>query len=305
MKTNTKAHLGLLGTNLFFAINLSAIKYFTGHDYAGPYGLNVIRVAVSVLLFWLLFLINPAKEKIQKKDMGRFVLCALTALAINQMLFMKGLSYTWSIHASLLLLITPIMITFIAGWILKEKITSFKIVGLLLGITGAVILIGSRQNSGSGNDVFKGDILVILSTISYTFYFILVKPLMHTYDSMTVMRWVFTLGLIMILPLGWNELVKTSWPVFGFFDYVLLFIIVVPGTFLAYIFNVYGIKILGASIAGTYIYSQPVFAVIIAMMFLKEQLEPYKIIAAVLIFCGVYFANKTQNSPKSTVHRPQ
>ena len=172
-------------------------------------------------------------------------------------------------------------------------------------ILAAVILIGSRQNTGNGNDVFKGDILVILSAISYTFYFILVKPLIHKYDSMAVMRWVFTLGLIMILPLGWNEMARTTWPVFGFFDYVLLFIIVVPGTFLAYIFNVYGIKILGASIAGTYIYSQPVFAVIIAMIFLKEQLEPYKIIAAVLIFCGVYFANKVQSSPQSTDHSPR
>ncbi len=64
------------------------------------------------------------------------------------------------------------------------------------------------------------------------------------------------------------------------------------GTFLAYLFNVYGIKTLGASIAGAYIYSQPVFAVTIATLFLKEDFEPYKIIAAALIFAGVYFANK-------------
>ncbi len=73
---------------------------------------------------------------------------------------------------------------------------------------------------------------------------------------------------------------------------MLLFMIVVPGTFLAYIFNVYGIKILSASTAGSYIYSQPVFAVIIATIFLKENLEIYKIIAGIVIFIGVYLANK-------------
>ena len=69
-------------------------------------------------------------------------------------------------------------------------------------------------------------------------------------------------------------------------------LIVITGTFLAYLFNLYGIKILGASVAGFYIYTQPVFAALIAMFFLHEELEPYKILAAALIFTGVYLANK-------------
>ena len=73
---------------------------------------------------------------------------------------------------------------------------------------------------------------------------------------------------------------------------MLLFLITIPGTFLAYIFNAYGIKILSASTAGAYIYSQPVFAVIIAMIFLKEHLSVYKILAAILIFGGVYLSNR-------------
>ena len=292
MTAQTKAHLGLLATNLFFAINLSAVKYFTSNKIAGPYGINVIRIGISVILFWILFVMNKEKKKIEKKDIGRFLLCALTALALNQMLFMKGLSYTYSIHVSLLLLITPILITFIAAWILKERLGSLKIAGLLLGISGAVILISSRENSGKGNDILLGDLLTILSAICYTFYFILVKPLMQKYSSIEVMRWVFTFGFFMILPVGWKEFSEIGWSNFHSLDYLLLFLIVVPGTFLAYIFNVYGIKVLGASIAGAYIYSQPVFGVITAMIFLKEELSMYKIIAAVLIFSGVFLANK-------------
>ena len=184
------------------------------------------------------------------------------------------------------------MITFIAAWILKERLSKNKIIGLLLGISGAILLISSGENSGSGQEFLKGDLLVILSTISYTFYFILVKPLMNTYRPVDVMRWMFTLGFMIILPFGWEEFTKITWPVFGTFDYVLLFLIVVPGTFLAYLFNVYGIKILGASVAGAYIYSQPVFAVIIAVLFLHEKLILSKIIAGLLIFAGVYLVNK-------------
>jgi drug/metabolite transporter (DMT)-like permease len=296
LNKRTKAHAGLLATNIFFAINLSAVKYLTGNKLAGPYGINVIRIGICVLLFWLLFFSAPIKEEINKKDIPRFLWCALTALAINQMLFMKGLSYTSAVHVALLFLITPILITFIAAWLLKEKVTTLKIIGLLIGFTGAVLLISTQSNSVKGNNVLLGDLLVIGSALAYTFYFILVKPLMQKYDTMSVMRWIFTFGLIMILPFGWNEFTQIKWQHYEINDYLLMFLIVVPGTFLAYVFNVHGIKVLGASIAGAYIYLQPVFAVVLATIFLKEEFETYKLISAVLIFGGVYLVNKKVNN---------
>lgn len=295
MSTNIKAHLGLLATNLFFAINVSAIKFITTKGFAGPYGLNVVRSGICVILFWLLFFTTGENKQIRKKDVIRFILCAFSALAANQMLFMKGVSLTYPIHASLLLLITPILITFIAAWVLKEMITLPKLIGLFLGVTGACILILSGNNTTKGDDILLGDLLVIMSTVLYTIYFILVKPLMQQYSTMDVMRWVFTFGFIMIVPLGWNEFTQIPWNEYNFNEYLLLFMIVIPGTFLAYIFNAYGIKKLSASTAGTYIYSQPVFSVIVATIFLNESLELYKIIAGIIIFSGVYLANRQVN----------
>lgn len=291
MNSRTKAHFALLGTNLFFAINYSAIKYFTSNHFAGPFGINIIRIGISLILFWALFLFSPTKKILDKKDVPSLLLCALTAIALNQMLFIKGLSLTFPIHASLLTLITPIMITIIAARILREKITVAKIVGLFLGISGAVLLIGAKESTAPGDNILLGDILVILSSIAYTFYFILVKPLMKKYSPIHVIRLIFTFGFFMILPFCINEFSDITWQVFTIKDWSLLFLIVIPGTFLAYIFNVYGIKILSASTAGAYIYSQPVFAVVVAMVFLKEHLSFYKIIAAVLIFGGVYLSN--------------
>ncbi len=288
--------MGLLGTNLFFAINLSAVKYLTSNNFMQPFGMNVIRVGVSVLLFWLLFLIYPSKEKIDRGDTGRFLLCALTGIAINQMLFLKGLSLTYSIHAVLLMLTTPILITIIAAWILKERLNIYKIAGLALGVSGAVVLITARQGSGSGENVLLGDLLVLINAVSYTFYFILVKPLMLKYNPVQVIRLVFTYGLLMVLPFGWNEFVAIEWNSFGATEYTCIGLITIGGTFLAYLFNVYGIKVLGASVAGAYIYIQPVFATIIAMIFLKEQLETYKLLAAALIFTGVFLCNKTREN---------
>jgi len=59
LSTTVKAHLALLGTNLFFAANYTAVKYFTSNEYAGPFGLNIIRIGVSVILFWSLFVFKP------------------------------------------------------------------------------------------------------------------------------------------------------------------------------------------------------------------------------------------------------
>ncbi len=288
--------MGLLSTNLFFAINYSAIKYFINNHYAGPFGINIIRIGASVILFWIFYSFAPVKTKILKKDIPAFLGCALAALALNQMLFIKGLSFTTSIHASLLTLITPILITIIAARVLHEKIIISKIIGLLLGVSGAVVLISTRENATIGDNIILGDVLIIGSAIAYTMYFILVKPLMQKYPPLYVMRWTFTIGFFMILPLCTTEFFQIQWKIFTVKDYLLLFIITVPGTFLAYIFNVYGIKILSASAAGAYIYLQPVFAVAIAMLFLKEQLPLYKIIAAVLIFAGVFLSNWKPNN---------
>ena len=292
MNTNTKAHIGLLSTNIFFAINLSAVKYLTTNNYMQPFGMNLIRAGVSVLLFWLLFLVQPIQKKIDKKDIPRFILCAFTGIAINQMLFLKGLSFTYPIHAALLMLTTPILITIIAAWLLKERIYFLKIIGLGLGVTGAVVLIAARPRTGEANHVLLGDVLILINAISYTIYFILVKPLMLKYNPVQVIRWVFTYGLLMIIPFGWSEFVAINWENFGFTAYSCITLIVIGGTFLAYLFNVYGIKVLGASVAGSYIYLQPVFATIIAMVFLNEHLEAYKIIAAIAIFGGVYLCNR-------------
>jgi drug/metabolite transporter (DMT)-like permease len=290
------AHVALLLTNLFFAINLSAAKHLTSLQLAKPFGINVVRVGVSAILFWLLFVLKPVDVKIQKIDRLRLVWCALTGIAINQLLFLKGLSLTYPIHASLLMLTTPILIVFFAAWVLKEKIGPLKIMGLILGISGAAVLVLVKHNAAPGDNIIAGDLMILVNAISYTIYFILVQPLMMKYNAVVIIRWIFTIGLIMVLPFGWTEFTAIRWADFTPTDFTCMLLVVFSGTFLAYLFNIYGIKILGPSSAGTYIYTQPFFATAIAMVFLKEGLPLYKVVAAVLIFTGVYLANKRKKN---------
>lgn len=201
---------------------------------------------------------------------------------------------TSSIHASLLMLTTPILITILASIILGERLTTFKIIGLLLGASGATILILGRKNSSMGMHVILGDAFVIINAVCYSYYFILVKPLMKKYPPIMVLRILFTLGTLVAMPICWNEFTSIPWNNYETFQFGLLAMIVVGGTFFAYLFNIYGIKHLGPSISGAYIYTQPFFAAFIAMIVLQEPLDKYKIIAAVLIFSGVYLANRSK-----------
>jgi drug/metabolite transporter (DMT)-like permease len=292
LNKRTTAHIALFFTNLFFAINLSAVKHLTNTELVKPFGLNVVRIGVSVLLFWIMYLLKPVNIKIEKADRPRLFLCAVSGIAINQLFFIKGLSLTYPIHAALLLLITPILIVFIAAWVLKERLGIFKVAGLALGISGALVLVLAKDSSGNASNVLLGDLFIIINAISYTIYFIIVKPLMLKYNAVVILRWIFTIGLFLVLPFGWIEFAAIPWQAYTAIDFTGMALIVICGTFLAYLFNLYGIKILGASVAGFYIYTQPVFAALIAMLFLHEHLALYKIIAAVLIFSGVYLANK-------------
>ena len=106
------------------------------------------------------------------------------------------------------------------------------------------------------------------------------------------MRNVFTVGFFIILPFCWNEFSEINWVNYTSKEYFTLGMIAVPGTFCAYLFNIYGIKNLGAAIAGNYIYTQPLFAAALAIGFLGEDLSAYKILAGMLIFAGVFVANK-------------
>jgi drug/metabolite transporter (DMT)-like permease len=286
------AHAALIGTNIFFAINFTAVKQLFIGGFILPFGLNLVRVAVTTILLWFLFLLAPQKVSIKREDYWRFVLCALTGITINQLLFVKGLSLTYSIHASLLMLCTPILITLLAGVLLKEKVTSNKLIGLLFGVIGAIALITNRTNSGVASNVVLGDVLVILNAISYTFYFILVKPLMKSYNPVMILRTIFTIGFVTMLPFCYTEFIETNWQSFTLNAWLLLIVVALGGTFFAYLFNIYGIKILGASISGAYIYAQPLLAASIAMIFLNESINATKIVAAILIFLGVYFVNR-------------
>jgi len=166
------------------------------------------------------------------------LICALTGIVINQLFFIKGVSLTTVIHSSLLSLGSPIFITIIAAWLLKEGFTILKAIGLACGVGGASILILMKDQSGAATNMVLGDILVLINAISYAFYLVLVRPLMAKYSGIQVLRWIFTLGAIGILPVGLPYMLSTSWESFDFTHWVVLGYVAIFSTFVAYLLTV-------------------------------------------------------------------
>lgn len=296
MKETTKAHLALLGANLFYGAGFSIAKTIMPSLIA-PAGFIFIRVMLAAFLFWLSFFGGSNfRTKIATKDWVRLAACGLFGVAANQLLFFQGLNLTSPIHASLMMLSTPILVGIFVTIAYKEKFSLVHLIGLCLGISGALLLIiFSAKNTIASNPTL-GNLLVFLNATSYALYLVMVKPLMKKYRPIIVIRWIFLIGFVFVFPFGIADFTNIQWTMFQTADYFALGFIVVGVTFFTYLWNIYAIKILSPSIAGAYIYLQPLFAAIIAMIFLNESLNFIKIMAALLIVAGVYLVSKKKTA---------
>jgi drug/metabolite transporter (DMT)-like permease len=302
MQAQFKARAGVLVANFFFGTSVIAVKHISP-SLMPPFALTAVRVVVTMLLFWSMYALRPVKTGIARKDFLRLLFCAVFGITLNQTFTMMGFSLTSPIHASLLLLTTPITITLLSAWLLKETLTGLKIMGLLLGVSGGALLVFSRDLSAiAGKQQSLGDLLVVLSSFSYAIYAVSLKPLMAKYSATHILQWVFLFGTFFSLPIGWKALGTVQWAAFGGWDWFSLAYCILGATFIAYQLMNNGIKKLGASIAGSYIYTQPFFATAASILILHEALNWQKAGAAMLIMGGVFMANyKKERNRESAV----
>ena len=286
-----KAHLALLGANLFYGAGFTVAKTVMPRLIL-PFGFILIRVAVVTALFWLTVAAGPAyRARIDKKDWKILILGGLFGVALNQMLFFYGLNLTMPIHASLIMMSTPLLITIIAAVVLKAGLSWEKALGLALGIGGAVLLMTSGKELKATPTALQGDVAILLNAASYAVYLVIIKPLMARYRPVIVVRWVFLFGLMFVLPFGWEQFGAIDWRLFTAGDYLAVAFIVVCCTFFTYLWNIYALRVLSPATAGAYIYLQPFFAAAISVVWLGEGLSWVKLLAAALIFAGVYLVN--------------
>lgn len=289
MNKTLKGHFALLFANLLYAASFPIAKIVM--ENVPDSALVLLRVVGAVLLFWLTSIMF-VNEKVEKKDFLRLFTLAIFGVAINQSLFLKGLHLTSPIDAAIMMITSPILVLIIASLIIKEKITLLKFSGIIIGFSGAAFLAYQNLNGAQKESSFLGDVFVFINAISWGMYLVLVKPLMKKYHTVTILKWVFLFGLPLVFPFGISQAVSVDWSALSMKLILFTVFIIVFITFVAYLLNTYALKELSPSTVSAYIYLQPLLTALIAIfIFRNDTLTREKVIAAFLIFSGVYLTS--------------
>ncbi len=285
---NIQVYIALTSVSLLYGINYSILKIVIP-EYVGAFGLIVYRIVISASIFWLIFLFSF--ERVDWKADGiRLLLSSLAGAAINMLLFYKGMSLTSAVNGSIIMTLTPVLVLVWASVLIKERITKFKVIGIVIAMIGAVIIFYSPGMELPGD--WRGDMLILFNGTSYACYLVIVKPLMKKYKPITVVTWVFTLAIPFVLPFGYSEAMEVN--ILNLPNNVLLSIsyTILLVTVLVYFLNIWTLIQVDSSVVGAFIYLQPVFAILTAILFFGEVFLVKHLVAALFVFTGVWLVTK-------------
>lgn len=288
------AHLCLFCSGAFWGLMAPVGKDAMMH---GIDGIDLVsfRVLGGAILFWLTSFFTK-KEKVPVKDIFLFGAAGIFALVFNQCSYTIGLNMTSPSNSSIMTTSMPIFAMVLSFFILKEPITWKKLVGVLMGCVGAIIIITTSATSGNakvGN--IWGDLLCMSAQLSFAFYLALFKNLLSKYSLFTINKWMFTWATIVIWPftighvgaIDFASVPMSTWWEAG---YVIFF-----GTYLGYICMMIGQKTLRPTVVSVYNYVQPVVSVSVSVMASLAVFKGMQAFAALLIFSGVWLVVKSKS----------
>lgn len=296
---NLKAHLAVLGANIIFGLNYVIAKGIMP-VWMEPRAIILLRVSGATIIFWIASYFLK-KEKIARKDWKRLIIAAFFGVAFNQIMFFEGLNLTTPINASIIMVGTPILVLVMSHFIIGDRITLYKLLGIVLGFSGAAFLILNNGHFSLTSDTALGNFMVFLNASSYGLFLVIVKPLMYRYRPLTVIKWVFTFGFIFVFPVSIGEIIHTDFSVIPADIWFSIVYVILFTTVLAYFLNNYSLKKISPSATSSYIYLQPFIASVVALVAGKDHLNLTEIISSILVFSGVYFVIRKPKLKKSII----
>ncbi len=287
MPKKIAAHLSVFTLNLLYVFSYFIVKDVSPNHLSAS-AFVLIRASGATILFWLVALFFKG-TKIEKQDHPKLIFAALFGIVFNQLLFFNGLVLTSSVNTSILMTTTPILVLPISAWLLKEKMTPFKIIGVVVGFLGALLIILQKESVVSGNNPALGNILVFINAALFSFYLVYVKPIMIKYSLFEVLKWLFLYGTIVIIPFGLSDFLSIDWTTFTPKVWGSVLYVIFGITFLTFILNMYAIKELSPLAVSIYIFLQPLLTAIVSWFWINETISFVGGLASCLIFVGVYF----------------
>lgn len=283
-----KGHLAMIGANTMWGLMAPIAKMVMAAGIVAPLVMADARMVGAAILFWIGSMFMP-REHVPAGDLLRLAGAGMLGILFNQGCYIFGVGFTSPGDASIITTTMPLWVMVLAALILGEPITVKKAGGIVLGGCGALLLVLGGAGSGiKGDNPTLGNLLVLTAQISYALYLTFYRNFIRKYSVFTLMKWMFTFAAIAIIPFSIPTLNATDWGALTQRDILGVTYVVVCATFVAYIFIMIGQKNLRPTLVGMYNYVQPIVATAAGILMGIDRITPVKIIAVILIFCGVW-----------------
>lgn len=287
----TAPHLALIAVQIFFAtwpiVGKLALRTLPAIALVG------FRVAGASLVLILLARVSGNLRLIGRRDWPLLLVSSALGLILNQWLFVKGLSLTTAINATLLSTSIPVSTLLVGMFLGTDRTTWRRMLGIGLAGAGVLYLIGPNRGDFSAS-TRVGDLLIVANSLCYGAYIAVSKDLLRRYNALTVITWIFILGSVATVPpglisLNQIQLSDVSWKVWIEVAYIIL----LP-TAITYYLNAWALARVPPSTVAVYIYLQPLIAFVVAPIVLGETVGVHALISSLLIFAGVFIVTRSR-----------
>lgn len=301
MNPKMRGHLALFVAYVIFGLNIPLSRSIIP-DVIDPLALSFFRMAGGMVLFWILSLFVK-REAVPMKDVVLLFFAGCFALVFNQTSFIYGLSMTTPIDASIITTLLPIVSMFLAAIFLKEPITWKKVIGVMIGLSGALLLILGHAQSEAGDRNLLGNLFVFVSVCSFGLYLTLFKGLIMRYSPVTLMKWMFLFAAIISLPVSYSSITTIDYGSLSFDNWWRILFVVVMATFVTYLLIPIGQKVLRPTTVSMYNYLQPVIASFVGVILGQAAFGYENVLSGVLVFVGVYIVTTSKSRAQMEAER--
>ncbi len=290
-------HAAMLISNMLWGlmapVSKEALNYFAENNISA-FTLAAFRMIGAAIAFWLLDLFME-KQPTTWTDRRKLFVAGMLSIVFNQCMFIGGVSYTTPIDASVVTTMLPIVTMVIAAIVIREPITGLKVIGVLLGMSGAILLILSGgQGLHFDRNYLIGDAMCLAAQFSFALYLVFFKSFISRFSAVTLMKWMFLWSAIVIVPFAMPSIVSINYSAMPLSVILEVCYTVFIGTFFTYLLVPIGQKLLRPTVVSMYNYVQPIMSTIVSLWWGLTTFGLVKGVAIGLVFAGVYVVTQSK-----------
>ncbi len=258
-----------------------------------PFAAAFLRFTIaSLVLLAYIYLREGRLPGLSIKQGIAIVLLGMTGVFAYNVLFFSGLQTVTAGRASLIIALNPIAISLLSSIIFKEKLTVVKLIGIVLSISGAVVVITNGDLSGIfNNSIGLGELMIFGCVASWVTYSLIGKTVMSGLSPLVSVGYSAVAGAILLAVPAFNQGLINSIAGYSVHHWISLVYLGLFGTVLGFVWYYEGINIVGPMKSSVFINFVPVSAIILAFLILGEPVTISLVTGASLVICGVLLTN--------------